>query len=235
MAYRRMLAASTLLTCLFSSAATPAEADSASTMAVWPMNETAGQTWMVDASGRGHHGRIGAEVGLGQYDGTTLGYRFERLEPDTPPTRPGHLISVPDHPDLDPGERDFAVTLRLKTTNKFGNIIQKGQATVPGGSWKLQIPNGRPTCTYRGSKGTIELISPYRINDGAWHVVRCSRLRSGVFLAIDGRLGAGRYGWTGTIDNTWAVSIGGKSDCDQVKVGCDYYAGELDWVTVQGA
>ncbi|WP_231953897.1 LamG-like jellyroll fold domain-containing protein [Actinoplanes derwentensis] len=199
------------------------------------MGEPPGSTWMVDASGRGHHGRIGHEVGVGMFDGTTVGYRFERLEPDTPPTRPGHLVSVPDQTDLDPGERDFAVSLRLKTTHKFGNIIQKGQATVSGGNWKVQLPNGRATCTFRGAKGTIELIAPYRINDGGWHVVRCSRLRSGVYLAIDGRLAAGREGWVGAIDNDWPVSIGGKTDCDQVKVGCDYYAGELDWAVIQAA
>lgn len=233
MGFRRALAASTVLSCSFSSFATPAAALSLTTAAVWAMDEPPGSTWMVDGGGRGHHGRIGPEVGVGVFDGTTVGYHFERLEPDTPPARPGHLVSVPDHTDLDPGERDFVVALRLKTTHKFGNVIQKGQATVPGGNWKVQIPNGRVTCAFRGAKGTIELIAPYRINDGAWHVVRCARLRAGVYLSIDGRMAAGREGWVGRIDNDWPVSIGGKPDCDQVKVGCDYYAGELDWAAVQ--
>ncbi|MDI6101035.1 laminin G domain-containing protein [Actinoplanes sp. NEAU-A12] len=235
MGHRRALAAIALLTCLLTGAAVPAHAASAHVMAVWAMNETAGSTWMTDAGGRGHHGQIGREVGTGLATGYESGYRFERLEPDTPPARPGHVVSVADHSDLDPGERDFAVTMRLRTTHKFGNIIQKGQATVTGGSWKVQIPNGRATCTYRGSKGTIELIAPYKINDGVWHVVRCVRLRQGVFLSIDGRQAAVREGWTGTIDNQWPVSIGGKLDCDQVEVGCDYYAGDLDWVTVEAA
>ncbi|MDR6316349.1 hypothetical protein J3R03_000545 [Actinoplanes couchii] len=204
-------------------------------MAAWTMGEPSGSTWMVDSSGRGHHGRIGHEVGVGMFDGVAVGYRFERLEPDTPPTRPGHLVNVPDHSDLDPGDRDFVVTLRLKTTHKFGNVIQKGQATVPGGNWKIQLPNGRATCTFRGSKGTIELIAPDRINDGGWHLVRCSRLASGVYLAVDGQVVAAREGRVGTIDNDWPVSIGGKPDCDQIKVGCDYYAGDLDWVVIQGA
>ncbi|GAA4957795.1 laminin G domain-containing protein [Actinoplanes utahensis] len=229
----RTLAAATALTCLLTAVAGPARAAADHVMAVWPMDESPGDTWMADAGGRGHHGRIGPEVGTGLTAGPTVGYRFDRLEPDTPPTRPGHLVVVADHPDLDPAERDFAVTVRLRTSRKFGNVIQKGQATVPGGSWKVQLPNGRATCTYRGSRGTIELIAPYRINDGAWHVVRCVRLRAGVFLSIDGRQAAARLGWTGTIDNDWPVSIGGKLDCDQVKVGCDYYAGDLDWITVE--
>ncbi|MFC4071157.1 laminin G domain-containing protein [Actinoplanes subglobosus] len=227
-----------LLTCLFLAAASPDAAMASAgdvKMAVWPMDETTGSSWMDDVSGRGHHGQIGPEVGTGLTTEYERGYRFERLEPDTPPARPGHLVSVADHSDLDPGGREFAVTVRLRTTHKFGNIIQKGQATVPGGSWKMQIPNGRATCTYRGSRGTIELIAPYRINDGDWHVVRCVRLDEGVFLSIDGFRAASRDGWTGTIDNDWPVTIGGKLDCDQVEVGCDYYAGDLDWITIEAA
>jgi hypothetical protein len=227
-----------LLTCLFLLATGPdAAAASAEDvrMAVWPMDETAGSTWMTDISGRGHHGQIGPEVGTGLTAGYEMGYRFERLEPDTPPARPGHLVSVADHSDLDPGDRNFAVTIRLRTTHKFGNIIQKGQATVTGGSWKVQLPNGRATCTYRGARGTIELIAPYKINDGDWHVVRCVRLREGVVLSIDGFRAAWREGWTGTISNDWPVTIGGKPDCDQIEVGCDYYAGDLDWIKIEAA
>jgi hypothetical protein len=227
-----------LLTCLFLVVAAPDTAAASASdirMAVWPMDEPAGSTWMTDASGHGHHGQIGPEVGTGLPAEYGMGYRFERLEPDTPPARPGHLVSVADHSDLDPGDRDFAVTIRLRTTHKFGNIIQKGQATVPGGSWKMQIPAGRATCTYRGSRGTIELIAPYKINDGDWHVVRCVRLQDGVFLSIDGVRAASREGWTGTIANDWPVTIGGKLDCDQIDVGCDYYAGDLDWIKIEAA
>ena len=31
----------------------------------------------------------------------------------------------------------------------------------------------------------------------------------------------------------WPLSIGGKTDCDQRDVGCDYYAGDLDWVEIE--
>ncbi|MEV6300214.1 laminin G domain-containing protein [Actinoplanes sp. NPDC051861] len=197
-------------------------------VAVWTMDEAPGSTRMIDSSGRGHHGRIGSEVGL-----HSSGYRFERLEPDTPPTHPQHLVVVPHSDALNPGSRNFSVTVRLRTTNKFGNIIQKGQATVAGGSFKLQIPNGRVECTYRGSKGTMELFAPYRINDGVWHVVRCVRVSSGIAMFIDGRQVASRAGWTGPIANTWPVSIGGKLDCDQREVGCDYYAGDLDYILIE--
>ncbi|MBO3741664.1 laminin G domain-containing protein [Actinoplanes flavus] len=235
MRFRRTLAVTAVLTCVFAVAPGPARAATGYEMAAWTMDESRGSRWMADSTGRGHNGRIGPDVGTGLSTESSRGYRFDRLEPDTPPARPGHLVSVPDHPDLDPGDRDFAVTVRLRTTHKFGNIIQKGQATVPGGSFKMQIPNGRPTCTFRGSVGTIEMWSPARINDGNWHTVRCLRIRDGVALLIDGNEVVSKPGWTGTIANTWPVSIGGKLDCDQVEVGCDYYAGDLDWIVIEAA
>ncbi len=30
----------------------------------------------------------------------------------------------------------------------------------------------------------------------------------------------------------WPVSIGGKTDCDQIDVGCDYFAGDIDYIAV---
>jgi len=218
-----MLAASSVL-----APASPAEATARHAIAVWDMNESYGARAMYDGSGHGLHGRIGREVGRG-----AGGYRFDRLEPDTPPARPGHLVVVPDDRELDPGVRDYAITVRLRTTDHFGNIIQKGQATVAGGSYKIQIPNGYAQCWFRGSAGAILAAAPRPINDGRWHTVRCERSRQGVALSIDGRMVAGRYGWTGSISNSWPVSIGGKTDCDQIDVGCDYFAGDLDYVTVE--
>ena len=47
-------------------------------------------------------------------------------------------------------------------------------------------------------------------------------------LRIDGTVESRARGWTGTIANSWPLSIGGKTSCDQVDVGCDYYAGDID-------
>ena len=213
---------------------TSAAANAASNhpVASWRMNESPGARTMADSSGHGLHGSIGREVDTGLRVDGAIGYRFERLPPDTPPTHPQHLITVPDRADLDPGTRDYAVTIRLRTTHKFGNIIQKGQATVAGGNFKLQIPNGIVQCLFRGSSGTILISAPRRINDGRWHTVRCERTHAGVTLAIDGPTVARRSGWTGGIANSWPLSIGGKTHCDQVKVGCDYYAGDIDFIEI---
>ncbi|MBB2944226.1 hypothetical protein FB565_003955 [Actinoplanes lutulentus] len=231
---RRALVAAltTTLTAASALVGSPARADGYP-VASWSMDEEPGASRMIDGSGNGLDGRIGGEVGTGLMLGDDIGYHFERLEPDTPPARPGHLVVVPDDSALDPGTNDYAVTVRLRTTNKFGNIIQKGQATVSGGNFKLQIPSGRVECTFRGPKAFLEVIAPYSINDGYWHVVRCVRVQAGVVLFIDGQQVAARDGWTGPIANSWPVTIGGKYECDQIDVGCDYYAGDLDYITIE--
>ncbi|MBM2621334.1 hypothetical protein JIG36_38115 [Actinoplanes sp. LDG1-06] len=201
-------------------------------LAYWTMNEPPGSRTMRDVTGHGFDGRIGRDVAVGLRSGDRIAYGFERLEPDTPPTRPGHVVIVPDDDRLDPGDRDYAIGMRLRTRDHFGNIVQKGQATVPGGSFKLQIPNGRVQCWFRGSRTSLLVTAPKPINDGQWHTVRCERTRDGVTLIVDQRVVASRAGWTGTIANSWPISIGGKTNCDQVDVGCDYFAGDIDYIAV---
>ena len=213
--------------------ATAADAVADRTVALWNMNESSGARTMIDSSGNGRKGTIGREVKTGVRVDGAKGYRFARLEPDTPPTHPEHLVTVPDSSALDPGDRDYAITVRLRTTGKFGNIVQKGQATVSGGNVKLQIPNGIVQCLYRGSVTTLLVSSKRRLNDGRWHTVRCERTASAVTLTVDGTVEARRSGRTGKISNSWPVSIGGKTKCDQVKVGCDYYVGDLDWIRIE--
>lgn len=205
----------------------PAHAAAVHTVATWAMDEGAGAWVMRDSSGNGLDGQIGGEVITGG-----PGYRFSRLQPDTPPTHPRHLVVVPDDDDLDPGWRDFMVTVRLRTTDQFGNIVQKGQATVSGGSFKLQIPSGRVQCWFRGSEGALLVTAPRAINDGDWHTVKCWRTEEGVALNIDGDTVASRSGATGRIANSWPLSIGGKTECDQIEVGCDYFAGDLSGVEI---
>jgi hypothetical protein len=205
------------------------------TVASWAMDEPAGSQVMYDGSGNGLHGTIGSEVVTAQRSGSVRAYGFSRLEPDTPPAHPRHLVVVPDYPALDPGDRDFAFSVRLRTPYHFGNVIQKGQATVAGGSFKMQIPSGKVQCWFRGSSGQVLVTAPRPVNDSAWHTVTCLRYRTGAAVAIDGVTVASKAGSTGTIANSWPLSIGGKTTCDQVQVGCDYFAGDLDWVKVYTA
>jgi hypothetical protein len=212
--------------------ASQAGAFSGRTVALWEMNESAGARTMIDDSGHHHNGRIGREVAVGVRSSGATAYRFGRLQPDTPPPHPDHVVTVADDSDLDPGTRDYAVTLRLRSTDYFGNVVQKGQATVPGGSWKIQFPSGIVQCWFRGSSGQVLVSSPRRYNDGAWHTIRCERTYDAVTLIVDGSTVARKSGRTGRIANSWPISIGGKTSCDQIDVGCDYYDGDLDWVEI---
>jgi hypothetical protein len=224
---RRALVVTVAVAATVATTVTPAAAVDNHPVAIYAMDEPAGATTMVDSSGHHLNGTIGREV----LAGGGL-YRFTRLEPNTPPPHPQHLATVPSNPQLDPGGRDYLVSLRLRTPYHFGNIIQKGQATVPGGNFKLQIPNGLVQCLFRGSRGTIIVTADHAINDGRWHTVQCARTSAGVTLTLDGRVAAHRDGWTGPIANSWPLSIGGKTACDQQDVSCDYFAGDIDRVEI---
>jgi len=216
-------------------AAAPAPAHAAATIpaAIWEMNEAAGATVMVDSSGNGLNGRIGLEVTTGYTFSGSTGYDFQRLAPNTPPAHPEHLVTVLDNAQLDPGTRDYAITVRFRTTHNFGNIIQKGQSGAVGGYFKWQAPRGFVQCMFRGSAGQKGVGSGRALNDGLWHVVRCERTATSVTMWVDGVRVARNTGPTGTISNTWPLSIGGKVNCDQIVVTCDYFPGEIDRVVIE--
>jgi hypothetical protein len=229
---RRVGAVLIIAALLVASAATSAGAAAAYTVAAWEMNESPGSRIMRDTSGHGLNGVIGSEVLAGTSISGATGYRFSRLAPDTPPAHPQHLAVVADDDSLNPHTGEFAITMRLRTTYQFGNIVQKGQATVSGGNFKMQIPSGIVQCVFRGSGGSLTVIAPRKINDGNWHVVRCERGYAGVLLSIDGSQVAARRGWTGRIENSWPLSVGGKTGCNQISVGCDYFAGDIDYLRI---
>jgi hypothetical protein len=229
---RRTAFVTVLMLAAVAAAAAPVDAAAVTPIASWSMNESSGARTMVDSTGHGLDGSIGREVRTGTTVSGSTGYRFDRLEPDRPPTHPGHIVTVPDHRALDPGNRTYVVTVRLRTVYYFGNIIQKGQATAAGGNFKIQIPSGQIECLFRGSRGSRAAFAKSRINDGRWHTVECERGPEAITLRIDGVVEARAYGWVGTIDNSWPVTIGGKIDCDQRNVGCDYFAGDIDRVDI---
>jgi Concanavalin A-like lectin/glucanases superfamily len=207
----------------------PASPASAATtvLASWQMNEKPGSHVLVDSSGHGLNGTMGSEVAL---TGTTEKFAF--LKPNTPPPHPGHVDSV-SSPLLNPGSASYSITLRLRWANAFGNIIQKGQSSAKGGYFKLQAPNGIVQCLFRGSLGNAGVGSGRALNDGGWHTITCARTSTGLSMTVDGVVTGRKNGPTGTISNTSPLSIAGKLTCDQVKVTCDYWAGEIDYVTIQ--
>ena len=212
-------------------AAAPAEAVATRTVAFWSMDEPAGATVLKDSSGNGRDGTVGAEVVTGAlYDGAT-GHRFAYHSPSDMQYVPGHVNLVPHSTDFNPDAGDFSFTIRYRTTHSFGNILQKGQGSTAGGYWKFEAPSGKPRCMFRGGDGSTRTgYTDVSIADGQWHTVTCNRTSTYVEMYVDGVRTSRLTGPTGTIANTWQLSIGGKSSCDGVKVTCDYFAGDIDYV-----
>ena len=217
----------------------PARAATTRTIADWQMNEPAGATVMLDGSGNGIDGAIGSGVITGAtYDGAT-GYRWVFASPTLPPAKPERVIQAYDD-RLNPEAGDYAVTLRYRTVQPFGNIVQKGQGGAKGGYFKIENPGGVLTCVFRGVDGSgnflrKEVNSGTPLNDGQWHTARCERTGDLLRLTIDGAVVDTSTGRTGTISNPRPISIAGKVNCDQVTITCDYFTGDIDYIRIEGA
>jgi Laminin G domain len=213
------------------------------TIADWEMNEAPKATVMNDASGNGIDGSIGSAVQTGYVYGGATAYHWTSTHPNEPPPKPERLVQVPDD-RLNPGTRDFAVTVRFRTTHSYGNMIQKGQSTTPGGYFKWEIPKGRLMCLFRSRDQNGNLLGQKSVkspldmplNDGAWHTVRCEKTSDRVTMTIDGTVVVqSSKGTIGPIANTYPLTIGGKLNCDQITTTCDYFAGDIDWVHIEAS
>lgn len=228
----------TLLAAVMTLGVLPSAAAAPSVLADWRMDEAPGASIMSDSSGNGHHGDVGDEVVTGVTvppDGRA--YTFERLQPNTPPARPEHNVMVPHDDRLNPaGSAEYVVEVRLRTRNKFGNVVQKGQAGAQGGYWKIQLPQAEPSCLFRGPTGVTNAVRAKGrpINDDAWHTIRCEATPTEVRMYLDGVFIGRNRGTTGRIANQQDVAIGGKYFCDQVRITCDYFGGEIDYVRLEG-
>ncbi len=211
---------------------TPASASATVRLAQWDMNEAPGAKVMADSSGHGFDGVIGSAVQTGVVFSGATAYRWSNVKPNQPPAKPERLVQVANSA-LNPGTRDYAVTIRYRTTHDFGNVIQKGQSGSKGGYFKFQQPQGIISCLFRGSAGSAAVTSKTALNDGQWHTVRCERTATQVTMTVDGVLvGTTRHA-TGSISNNVPLTIGGKLNCDQVSITCDYFAGDIDYISIQ--
>ena len=206
-------------------------------VAGYEMNEPVGSTVMTDSSGSGINGVItpSPEITTGwvSYDGA-VGYHWTRRAPNEAPAVPERIIQVADNINLEPGASTttFTVEMRYRTKEKFGNIAQKGQATTKGGQWKIQNPQGRPSCLFKGSIGRVSTRVPTAINDNLWHILTCVRTSTRVTAYVDGVEVNHQNGSTGSIDNSIPMTVGGKINCDQITVTCDYFSGDIDWLKI---
>jgi hypothetical protein len=228
-------------TCLIATAvagvAFAAPASGAGTvLANWQMNEGPGATTMVDSSGQGINGSIGSAVKTGVVFQGATGYQWLFTSPTNPPAQPQRIIQA-NSASLNPNSGNYSVTLRYRTTKHFGNIIQKGQGGAKGGYFKIENPNGQLNCVFRGTNSSGQFQrkdaqAPTAQSDGNWHIATCSRTATGLTLTIDGKVVATAKGSSGNITNSNPITIGGKLNCDQVKITCDYFTGGIDYVTI---
>lgn len=216
-------------------------ASAAGVLASWSMNDGPDATVMVDDSGNGINGVIAtdaADNGLstGVLSGSDTVYRWGPVKPNVD-LRPGRVVQIDDQ-RLDPGDHSWAISFRYRTSRPYGNIVQKGQAHSKGGQIKFQLPKGQISCMFKGAGGerrSIKTINRY--DDDQWHTVRCVRTPASVTLTVDEGTPTAETrrinGSSGTIDNVIPMTIGGKINCDQVDITCDYFQGDIDWVTVE--
>jgi Laminin G domain len=223
-----------------------ARANAAATVLVadWEMNDAPLATVMVDNSGNGHDGAIQSNAAplltTGVISGPDTVFRWSNVKPNQPPATPQRVVQI-DDPALNPGTKDWAISFRYRTSHPFGNIVQKGQSESKGGQIKFQLPKGQISCMFKGASGarkSVKTINAY--DDNQWHVVRCERTAAGVTMTVDGGAGAGGEtrtirGATGNLSNTIPMTVGGKINCDQHDITCDYFAGDIDWVKVESS
>ncbi len=199
----------------------------------YEMNEPANATRMNDTSGNGLNAPINqAGLDTGVSFGGAVGYSWAFRSPTAPPPSPERVISVPDNSKLDPLGDTFTVEIRYRTSQKFGNIIQKGQSTDAGGQWKFQNPGGKPSCLFKGPGGSAGVQSINTLNNNQWHTLKCVRTPSNVTLYVDGVFQGRKNGATGTINNSRPMTIGGKGGCNQTTITCDYFTGQIDYVRI---
>jgi hypothetical protein len=211
---------------------TTASAAATNVLAQWDLSDPAGSTVMLDSSGHAINGTVGSAVQTGVVDNGVTLYRWSNVKPNQPPATPERLVQV-NSSALNPGTADYAVTVRYRTTHAFGNVIQKGQSGSKGGYFKFQQPKGVMQCLFRGSAGSGAVSSKRALNDGQWHTVRCERTANQVVMTVDGVVTMRINHATGSISNSVPLTIGGKLNCDQITVTCDYFAGDIDYVTIQ--
>jgi hypothetical protein len=186
---------------------------------------------MMDSSGNGLNGSIGSAVITGADTGS--GYQFKAVTDGL--KHDEHLAVVPDDPAgrLDPQSGDFSVTARFKTGAGNQNVVQKGQANMKGGYWKIDMNHGIPICLFRDSVGVISAKQWGKtIWDGIVHSVTCAKTVNAVSISVDGALAQKNVKTLGNIDNTKELSIGGKLYCSPPSVGCDYFVGVIDSVKI---
>ncbi len=215
---------------------TPSASADLAVAARWEMDESVGAAVMADAGPNGLDGAVGDEIDVGGGS-----FRWSTINWFTHPATVERIVVVDDHPALDPGLGSFEIELRYRSDGNYGNIVQKGQNGNPTGAWKFEQPWGFPGCAFKDADGVLKGVTGRTQTwDGEWHVIRCELDRDfGEFgrlrVFVDGEVDQVNVlnEPLGPIANDVPMVIGGKINCDQIVITCDYFWGEIDYIEVR--
>lgn len=199
----------------------PAWPASATTIALWHMDETSGGV-MNDASGSENDGVLEDVVFASPgSDGTGGAYAFNGTS---------SRVLIDDAPSLNPGSANFTMTAHVRFTvvptgsaGDYDLIRKKGQ----GRMYRMEIWNtGQAFCTFKGSTAAKSVRKGPNLADGRWHTITCAKTSNVITLTVDG------VSWSktitiGSIANTTDLVLGGKIDATD-----DWYLGEMDEVSI---
>jgi hypothetical protein len=181
------------------------------TVALWQMDEPSGAATMVDSSGEGHDGaNFGVKTGRAGFEGAA--YFYGKTSPS--------FTRVLDSDLLDPSTHRFRVSLHFRVANlpptSNVDLIRKGLSTTSGGD-----------CLFRGSEGTVRVISPVKVSTDHWHEVICKRSSNALVLSVDSTV-TKQLGRAGEVANDAPVNLGAKDEA-----GADSFVGKLDEVRIE--
>lgn len=183
----------------------------------WTMDETTGST-ANDVLGS-NDGSIQGGVTKGQVGKIGTAFAFNGTS--------GQIV-IGDAASLNPGAKRVQMRMYMKTTSKplatdptspDFDLYRKGK--VPGNEYKMEIqPDGRLSCTFDGSLDHQTIFAGPALNDGAWHLVSCSKEDNSITLSVDG------VSWSKT------VTIGSISNTEPLVLGAypgfDFFKGTID-------
>jgi hypothetical protein len=184
-------------------------------------------TTMADSAGS-NDGVIAADptaAGLNTHAASDDGFGYQWGAAALP--NDARVVTVADGADLDPGDREFAVEVKLKTTATNGVLAQKGESDTAGGQWRVQLLGGQVSCLFRSDTAQAAVKSKSLVNDGAWHTVKCELTATGATVYVNNTKNGHKNGHVTGVDSDAQVTVGGKVGCGSVQA-CGYYVGQVD-------
>jgi hypothetical protein len=170
-----------------------------------------------DATGHGHSGIIQGDVRMGEKGHDGSAYSFAER---------GSWVMVPSSSELNPGRRNFLVTVWLRVeSNPAGDstydVVRKGIAYTVPGEYKLELlGTGQVRCSAKDDANQLAVVTSRVALDGdaSWHRLGCARSGDRWTVVVDDTVRSTRVD-LGSISNSVALSIGSKYGLEDRPLG----------------